>query len=238
MTEIRILHVDDERDIRDVVELSLGLDPEFKVHSCASGREAVAMAAELAPDLILLDVMMPVLDGPETLVRLRQSTATADVPVVFMTARTQARETDRFRSLGAAGVIQKPFDPLTLAASLRTYLRPSHDPLEQLRAEFLLRVRRDAELLSNHSQMLEDEGRVSYLLDQIRLTAHALSGASGIYGFTALSEAAADLEDAVVAEIRGEAHGADTDRALKSLISEMQRCGCSMQSATRSLQQA
>ncbi|WP_315721563.1 MULTISPECIES: response regulator [unclassified Bradyrhizobium] len=238
MTAIHILHVDDEPDIREVVELSLGLDPDFIVHSCGSGRDAVAMAAELAPDIILLDVMMPVLDGPATLAQLRQSPATADVPVVFMTARTQARETDRFRSLGAVGVIQKPFDPMTLAASLRTYVRPSYDPLEHLRAEFGRRVQRDAESISEHCRMLGAVGRSSDLLNQIRVIAHALSGASGIYGFTELSEAAADLEDAVLAEIRGDGPGADTDRLLDALLVEMQQCGGPAPLAARSLQRA
>ncbi|MGJ5206375.1 response regulator [Bradyrhizobium sp. HKCCYLR20261] len=238
MTEIRILHVDDEPDIREVVELSLGLDPDFTVRSCGSGREAVAMAAELAPDIILLDVMMPVLDGPATLAQLRQSAATADVPVVFMTARTQARETDRLRSLGAVGVIQKPFDPMTLAASLRTYVRPSRDPLEHLRAEFGRRVERDAETLSEHRRMLEAVERSSDVLNQIRVIAHALSGASGIYGFAELSDAAANVEDAVLAEIRGDGPRADTDRLLQALLVEMQRCGRPAPVAARSLQRA
>ena len=238
MTAIRVLHVDDEPDIREIVELSLALDPDFAVHSCASGREAVAIAAELAPDIILLDVMMPVQDGPATLAKLRQSTATVDVPVVFMTARTQAREIDQFRSLGAVGVIQKPFDPMTLAALLRTYVRPAHDPLEQLRAEFLCRVERDAELLSEHSKMLQLEGRSPSALDQVRLTAHALSGAGGIYGFAELSNAAADLEDAILAEIRGEVLSADTDRSLESLLVEMQRCRRSTGAAARLVQRS
>src|SRR4051795_4711514 len=109
MTAIRILHVDDEPDIREVVELSLGLDPDFSVLSCSSGSDAIAVAAEWAPDIILLDVMMPVLDGPGTLARLRGNAETARFPVVFMTARSQAREVDRFRALGAIGVIAKPF---------------------------------------------------------------------------------------------------------------------------------
>ena len=107
MTTIRILHVDDDLDIREVVELSLGMDPDFMLQSCGSGREALAVAAEWQPDLILLDVMMPVMDGPATLVQLRENVSTASIPVIFMTARAQAREVDRLRGLGAVGVMAR-----------------------------------------------------------------------------------------------------------------------------------
>jgi two-component system OmpR family response regulator len=182
MTTIRILHVDDEPDIREVVELSLGLDPVFTVRSCGSGEEALAAAAEWQPDIILLDVMMPVMDGPATLVRLRQNARTASIPVIFMTARAQAREVDRFRSLGAVGVIPKPFDPMTLAASVRSYVQPTQDPLDDLRAGFLARVKKDAAALSEHRLALK-ENRLPDTLDRIKRIAHALSGAGGIYGF-------------------------------------------------------
>ena len=86
----------------------------------------LAAAAKWRPDLILLDVMMPVMDGPATLRRLRENPQTADIPVVFMTARAQTRELDHFKSLGAAGVIVKPFDPMTLAASLRSQMQPAN----------------------------------------------------------------------------------------------------------------
>jgi CheY-like chemotaxis protein len=125
MTDIRILLVDDEPDIREVVDVSLGLDPEFKIRACASGADALVTAAEWSPSIILLDVMMPLMDGPTTLVNLRNNPRTADIPVVFLTARTQADEVEQYISLGAQGVLSKPFDPMTLAASVRDYLPPS-----------------------------------------------------------------------------------------------------------------
>jgi CheY-like chemotaxis protein len=128
MTEIRILLVDDEPDIREVVDVSLGLDLEFKTRACASGADALATAAEWRPSLILLDVMMPVMDGPTTLANLRKNPRTAAIPVVFLTARTQAGEIAQYISLGAQGVLSKPFDPMTLAASVRGYLAPSEVP--------------------------------------------------------------------------------------------------------------
>lgn len=123
MNAYRILHVEDEPDIRDVVEMSLALDPGITLKSCVNGPDALAAAANWGPDVILMDVMMPFMDGPETLAHLRESARTAHIPVVFMTARAQTHEVEHFLSLGAVGVIPKPFDPMTLAAAVRGYLR-------------------------------------------------------------------------------------------------------------------
>jgi CheY-like chemotaxis protein len=114
--------VEDEADIREVVKLSLALDPDLIVKSCNTGPDALTEALRWRPNVILMDVVMPVMDGPELLVQLRKGEDTAGIPVVFMTARAQAEEVEHFLSLGAAGVIAKPFDPLTLAASLRSCL--------------------------------------------------------------------------------------------------------------------
>jgi CheY-like chemotaxis protein len=238
MTKIRILHVDDEPDIREVVELSLGLDPGFTLQSCGSGKEALAVAAEWQPDFILLDVMMPVMDGPATLVHLRENTRTTGIPVIFMTARAQAREVDRFRSLGAVGVIPKPFDAMMLAASVRSYVQPPRDPLDDLRAGFLLRVKKDAAALSQDRLSLSDGIRLPDTLDRIKRIAHGLSGAGGIYGFAEISDAAADLEDAVIAELADPAHGEETDRALDGLIFCAGNCGDTGDQMARPLRQA
>jgi two-component system OmpR family response regulator len=123
MAALRVLYIDDEPDIREVVELSLGLDPSILVRSCASGREALALAPDWAPDIILCDVVMPVMDGAATLARMRQCPQTANTLFVFMTSRAQAREIEHFKSLGAAGIILKPFDPMTLAEAVRSHLR-------------------------------------------------------------------------------------------------------------------
>jgi CheY-like chemotaxis protein len=118
---IRILHVDDEPDIREVVELSLGLQPDFVTRSCGSGKEALAIAPDWKPDLVLLDLMMPDMGGVMTLARLRIDPKLR-MPVVFMTGCRIAQETEYFQSLGAAGVIFKSFEPMNLAASIRGYL--------------------------------------------------------------------------------------------------------------------
>lgn len=124
MRSYRVLHVEDEPDIREVVKISLLLDPGMTVKSCDGGAHALMEAADWQPDIILMDAMMPVMDGPEVFAQLREDKRTARIPVVFMTARAQESDIDHFRALGAAGVIAKPFDPLTLAKSVRACLRP------------------------------------------------------------------------------------------------------------------
>lgn len=125
MSALRVLYVDDEPDIRELVGISLGLDPDIQTKSCASGSDALVAAAEWLPDLILLDVMMPSMDGPQTLQHLREKATTAEIPVVFMTARAQPRELAQFLSLGAAGIIPKPFDPIGLAGEVKRYSHPA-----------------------------------------------------------------------------------------------------------------
>ena len=119
---MRVLYVDDEPDIREVARISLDLDEGMVVETAASGTEAVRKAAEWRPDIILLDVMMPDLDGPTTLEILRSRDDTRDIPVAFITARVQGHEVDRLRALGASAVISKPFDPMLLAAQVRAAL--------------------------------------------------------------------------------------------------------------------
>lgn len=120
---LAILHVDDEADIRDVVAFALELDPGVALTSAGSGEAALELlAAGLRPDVILLDVMMPRLDGPETLHQLRALSGFEATPVVFMTARAQSSELGEWLALGAVGVIIKPFDPMGLARQVRDLL--------------------------------------------------------------------------------------------------------------------
>jgi len=115
----RILYVEDEADIRAVAQLALESVGGFTVKPCSSCEEALREAEAFVPDMILLDVMMPGMDGPSTLKALRDLPALSEVPVAFMTAKVQPAEIEHFKSLGAREVIAKPFDPMTLADQVR-----------------------------------------------------------------------------------------------------------------------
>ena len=115
----RILCVEDEEDILSITQVALEELGGYTVCPCGSGAAAIRAAAAFAPQLLLLDVMMPELDGPATLSALRAIPATATTPVVFMTAKVQRQEIEQLERLGAVGVIAKPFDPMTLPDQLR-----------------------------------------------------------------------------------------------------------------------
>ena len=115
----KILYVEDEADIQAVAKLALEMVGGFTVKICSSGEEALREAEAYAPDMILLDVMMPGIDGPNTLVAMRKIPALANIPVAFMTAKVQPQEIAQYKALGAKDVIPKPFDPMTLAEQVR-----------------------------------------------------------------------------------------------------------------------
>jgi len=118
----RVLIIDDEPDIREIVALSLEEMAGWQVLSAGSGAEGAALAAAQAPDAILLDVMMPEMDGPTTLQALRSNASTHAIPVIFMTAKVQVTDRKRLQELGAAGIIAKPFDPMLLAQEVAAML--------------------------------------------------------------------------------------------------------------------
>jgi len=117
----RVMYVEDEADIREVAEFALE-DEGFELLFCAGGQEALDQVLAFAPDLILLDVMMPGLDGPSTLQQLRKLPGLANTAVAFLTAKVQPAEVAGFLSLGALEVIAKPFDPMALPGQIRELL--------------------------------------------------------------------------------------------------------------------
>lgn len=119
---LRVLYVEDDPDIRQVAEFALE-DEGFELIICESGQIALDKAPGVGVDLLLLDVMMPGLDGPTTLQKLRAMPHLADTPAIFMTAKVQPAEVAQYRAMGALGVISKPFEPMTLAAQIRGLLR-------------------------------------------------------------------------------------------------------------------
>ncbi len=116
---MKILIIDDDDDIRSIARLSLSRLGGMEVIEAASGAEGVRKGRDEKPDVILLDVMMPAMDGSATLAALRAQPATSATPVIFLTAKAMRVEIERLRGLGAAGILTKPFDPRTLPADVR-----------------------------------------------------------------------------------------------------------------------
>ncbi len=122
----RILYVEDEQDIQAVAKIALEMVGGFTLKICSSGQEAVDSIAAFSPDLVVLDVIMPGMDGPTTLRRLREIPAAANTPMIFMTAKTQPKDVEEYLAMGALGVIAKPFDPMQLANEINTVWEQAH----------------------------------------------------------------------------------------------------------------
>lgn len=118
----RILVVDDDDDVRRLAVMSLSRVGGHDVRAASSGAECLEALAAERPDVVVLDVMMPLMDGPATLAAIRDQASTHDIPVVFLTAGVVESDMDRLRSLPVSGVLQKPFDPLTLPGQLSDVL--------------------------------------------------------------------------------------------------------------------
>lgn len=115
MAELKkILYAEDEADIRTIAQMALEMMGGFTIKLCEDGQYAVEEVEEFAPDLILLDVMMPRMTGPQALEKIREIPSLKDVPVIFMTAKVQSSEIEKYKALGAVDVISKPFDPMGL----------------------------------------------------------------------------------------------------------------------------
>jgi len=123
----KILYVEDDLDIQDVAKMSLEMLGGYTLKVCSSGAEAVEAAQTFMADLILLDVMMPAMDGPTTLPALREFPKMRDVPAVFMTAKVMPADIDHYKAMGAVDVISKPFDPMVLASRIRDIWEKCHD---------------------------------------------------------------------------------------------------------------
>jgi CheY-like chemotaxis protein len=122
MTAKRILFIDDEDDIKTLAQFCLEYEAGWSMIAASSGIEGIAIALKEQPDAILLDAMMPELDGIQTLSKLQDNPATKNIPTIFITAKAQASDLRRFYNAGAKGVIHKPFDSLTLASQISGFL--------------------------------------------------------------------------------------------------------------------
>ena len=198
----RILVVDDEPDILMVTRLTLVKRGGFVVETCASGMQALEVAPAFVPHLILLDVMMPGMDGPTTLSRLRALEGMSAVPVVFMTAKVQPHEVQRYLDLGASGVVTKPFDQRTLVETITEtwggLAVAEPDPALE-RAASALRKQYGARLPARVGEIEEAWVRMRKAGGQTSATrelhglAHRLTGSGATYGRQKISVAAGEL---------------------------------------------
>jgi CheY-like chemotaxis protein len=120
---MKILIVDDEEDIRQIARFALSQVGTMKVLEAENGSEGVRIADAEKPDAILMDVFMPGMDGPATLAELRKNPSTSAIPVIFLTAHSSQSELAKLKGIGAAGILNKPFDPITLADEVEAVLK-------------------------------------------------------------------------------------------------------------------
>jgi CheY-like chemotaxis protein len=119
---MKVLIIDDEEDTRSIASMSLSILGGLDVVEAENGEDGIVKAEQEQPDVILLDMMMPVMDGENTLSKLQKSAGTERIPVIFLTAKAMTSEVERLKRMGAIGVLTKPFDPTTLASQVRAIL--------------------------------------------------------------------------------------------------------------------
>lgn len=195
----RVLVVDDDADVQTLISAALGQAGGYTVEACPSSVEAVPRARAFEPHVILLDVMMPEADGPETLKRLRADAATAHIPVIFISASVDEHDGGQFREMGALGAIPKPFDPAVLPATLerlrtgsgaREASAPALGDLRSLYARELDGKLRAMEALAG---ALGVEGWSRPGVEELFHLAHRMAGSAALFGFQAAAAAAGVL---------------------------------------------
>lgn len=195
----RVLLVDDEPDILTVARIALTSHGGYAVRTCASGAEALAMAPEFAPDLVIIDVMMPDMDGPSTLRLLREMAGLRDTPVVFLTAKAQPTEVMRYRALGVVDVLAKPFDHKTLVEQVGRLLDNIGAPragvdseVAAITARFASRLpERIGEIERAWADLGDGDGDAAAML---RIVVHRLAGSASSFGYEKIGDIARDLE--------------------------------------------
>jgi len=214
-----VLCVDDDPDICEVIKTTLSLIADLNVHTAESGEQAIDLAYQLRPDLVLLDAKMPVLDGPSTLRRMRQHALLADIPVIFLTAVILPAEVAHYLQLGALGVIRKPFAPLKLSddvfalwkhADVARQLKGTRAAQSRVQAKvggltgsFLQRTRHDVIHLREIVELARQGDRS--VLKEVERIAHSIHGAGAMFGFPNVSAAGAAIERLVRGVIAGTA---------------------------------
>jgi diguanylate cyclase (GGDEF)-like protein len=198
----RILIVEDEPDIQAIAQLALEAVGGFTTKVCSSGADALLIAPDFAPDLILLDVMMPGMDGLTTLQALRELPATAATPVMFITAKVQPQEIAQYRERGALDVIPKPFDPMTLAATISAAWERhqadspagAHERFTNLRARYTARIQEKIEQIETTWHGLTRGAWDDEAAQTLQRMSHNLVGSGATFGFPMISERARALD--------------------------------------------
>ncbi len=191
-----VLHIAADPDVRESVALSLAAEPAFAVLSCVCEDDALGIMARWTPDLVICDADGSAAERPELLTGAGSDPAMARVPVVFTLPGDQACAIDRVKSLGAAGVILKPLDPVTLANSVRNCLRAAK--LDTLRHSFFQRLQTETAALAQCAEKLVDDPPSMEALDELQSRVHKLAGAAGVFGFKDISAASSQLEQTVI----------------------------------------
>jgi two-component system OmpR family response regulator len=203
-----VLYVDDDPDICAVVHAALGCVAGLNVHTAGSGEQAIDLAYELRPDLILMDVMMPGLDGPSTFKCMREHALLANIPVIFLTAKDRPTEVAHLLQLGAIGVIGKPFDPLKLCDDLFS-LWDSADAAREIEDTGAAQSQVRAKVSSLADRFLERTGcdvvrlraiivRARHedrsVLEEAQRIGHSIRGAGAMFGFPEVSAVGGTIE--------------------------------------------
>jgi CheY-like chemotaxis protein len=197
----KVMIVDDDDDVRAVTALAASKIGGWDVVSVASGEAAIEQSRGERPDVILLDVMMPSMDGPATMARLREDPVTADTPIIFLTAKVQQHEVVAYLALGAQGVIRKPFDVTQLPSEIQRIVDSNapaehafEDELAAMRERVRPKLQRDLRQLDARARNACDAAADTVEVEAARELAHRLMGTSGSFGFDGCSNALARIE--------------------------------------------
>ena len=238
---MKVLIIDDDGDTRELVQMSLAL-ARMETVSASSGAEGVAKAARDRPDAILLDVMMPFMDGPATLRALRADPRTADIPVLFLTASAMIAEVERLESLDVVGILPKPFDPATLGARVRTALEKSTvsrraapapaaaslpKTLDDLRNAFVKTSLEKADRAKELVARLASEPKDEAAREDLMRFFHSLAGIGASHGFVQVTALAKEGELECIALKKAGAHPGPGEidnwqRLIAALVHELQ----------------
>jgi diguanylate cyclase (GGDEF)-like protein len=214
---MKVLVVDDDADSRELVRLTLAMH-KIPVSEAASGAECLRVAQATRPDAILLDVMMPSMDGPSTLSALRANPETAAIPVIFLTASAMPSEVERLKKLGARAVVAKPFDPFALPNAVRELLgtppgppasgppraKAGSDGLDELRTQFVRRSQARIEVATRILALLRETPEDREQLEDLMRFFHSLAGVGTSFGFPQVTALAKEGELECLAILHGE----------------------------------